>query len=213
MTSTSPGSPACGRTRASASTMGSRLTASLYVGTQTRKRSGGEATAAYYERVMLRNGQIADLFDLLGDLYEIDGANVYRVLAYHRAATRMRESAESIWELSEQGRLTELSGIGGTIAGKVDELRASGTMVGLEKLRAKYPDSLVDVKRMPGIGAKSARRFFDELGVRTLQDLETAAREDRIRELKGFSKTTEERILEQIAAGATPRKALLLLEK
>ena len=55
----------------------------------------------------LRNGEIADLFDLLGDLYELDGAVVYRVLAYRRAAKRFRETAESVWSLSEQGRLTD----------------------------------------------------------------------------------------------------------
>ena len=56
----------------------------------------------------LRNGEIADLFDLLGDLYELDGVNMFRVQAYHRAATQMRQTAESVWQLSEAGRLTEL---------------------------------------------------------------------------------------------------------
>ena len=88
----------------------------------------------------LRNAEIADLFDLLGDLYELDGAVVYRVLAYRRAAKRFRETAESVWALSEQGRLTELDDIGDTIATKVGELRDSGTMAALEKLRGLVPD-------------------------------------------------------------------------
>src|SRR4029077_17013578 len=98
----------------------------------------------------LRNGEIADLFDLLGDLYELDGAVVYRVLAYRRAAKRFPETAESVWALSEQGRLTELDDIGDTIATKVAELRESGTMQALEKLRGRGPESPVGTVTPPG---------------------------------------------------------------
>ena len=132
----------------------------------------------------LRNGEIADLFDLLGDLYELDGAVVYRVLAYRRAAKRFRETAESVWALSEQGRLTELDDIGDTIATKVAELRESGTMAALEKLRGRVPESLVEIVRLPGLGAKTARRLWQELGITTLAELEEAARDGRLRELQ-----------------------------
>ena len=134
----------------------------------------------------LRNGEIADLFDLLGDLYELDGAVVYRVLAYRRAAKRFRETAESVWTLSEQGRLTELDDIGDTIATKVGELRETGTMAALEKLRGRVPESLVEIVRLPGLGAKTARRLWQELGITTLAELEAAAREGRLRGLAGL---------------------------
>src|SRR4029077_1371738 len=137
-------------------------------------------------RVTLRNGEIADLFDLLGDLYELDGAVVYRVLAYRRAAKRFRETAESVWSLSEEGRLTELDDIGDTIATKVGELRATGTMAALEKLRGRVPESLVEIVRLPGLGAKTARRLWLELGITTLAELETAAREGRLHGQAGF---------------------------
>ena len=127
----------------------------------------------------LRNAEIADLFDLLGDLYELDGAVVYRVLAYRKAAKRFRETAESVWTLSEQGRLTELDDIGDTIATKVGELRETGTMAALEKLRGRVPESLVEIVRLPGLGAKTARKLWQELGITTLADLEAAAREGR----------------------------------
>jgi DNA polymerase (family 10) len=162
---------------------------------------------------MLRNGEIADLFDLLGDLYELDGAVVYRVLAYRRAAKRMRETPESVWRLSEEGRLTELPDIGATIAGKVDDLRTTGSMPALEKLRAKYPDSMSDLVRLPGLGAKSARRLYDELGITNLEQLSKAIDKEQIRGLKGFSARTEERLREQLAAGTGPRKNLILLER
>jgi DNA polymerase (family 10) len=161
----------------------------------------------------LRNGEIADLFELLGDLYELDGAVVYRVLAYRRAAKRFRETAESVWSLSEQGRLTELDDVGDTIAQKVADLRATGTMPALEKLRAKVPESLVEIVRLPGLGAKTARRLWQELAITTLAELEAAARAGRLRELQGFGERKEQQLLAQLEAGAAPRKRVFRLDQ
>jgi DNA polymerase (family 10) len=161
----------------------------------------------------LRNGEIADLFDLLGDLYELDGAVVYRVLAYRRAAKRFRETAESVWGLSEQGRLTELDDVGDTIAQKVADLRATGTMPALEKLRGRVPESLVEIVRLPGLGAKTARRLWQELGITTLAELEAAARAGRLRELQGFGERKEQQLLVQLEAGAAPRKRVFRLDQ
>ena len=161
----------------------------------------------------LRNGEIADLFDLLGDLYELDGAVVYRVLAYRRAAKRFRETAESVWTLSEQGRLTELDDIGDTIATKVGELRETGTMAALEKLRGRVPESLVEIVRLPGLGAKTARRLWQELDITTLAELEAAAREGRLQGQAGFGERKEQQLLAQLEAGAAPRKRVFRLDQ
>ncbi len=161
----------------------------------------------------LSNGEIAQTIDVLGDLYEIDGAVVYRVLAYRRAAASMRETPESVWRLSEQGRLTELDGIGDTIAAKVKELRETGTLVSLEKLRAKLPESLVEIKRLPGVGAKTARRIYDELGISTLAELEAAAEAGTLRGHAGIAEKKEQTILESIRAGSGSRKTVIILER
>jgi DNA polymerase (family X) len=163
--------------------------------------------------VPLSNGEIAQLIDVLGDLYELDGAVVYRVLAYRRAAASMRETPESVWRLSEQGRLTELDGIGDTIAAKVKELRETGTLTSLEKLRAKLPESLVEIKRLPGVGPKTARRIYDELGIATLAELEASARAGTLRGHAGIAERKEQQILEAIEAGAGPRKSEILLDR
>jgi DNA polymerase (family 10) len=161
----------------------------------------------------LRNGEIADLFDLLGDLYELDGAVVYRVLAYRKAAKRFRETAESVWALSEQGRLTELDDIGDTIATKIAELRETGTMQALEKLRGRVPESLVELVRLPGLGAKTARKLWQELDITTLAQLESAASDGRLRELPGFGEKKEQQLLAQLQAGAVPRKQVFRLDQ
>jgi DNA polymerase (family 10) len=163
--------------------------------------------------VPLSNGEIAQLIDLLGDLYEIDGAVVYRVLAYRKAASSMRETPESVWRLSEEGKLTQLDGIGDTIAAKVRELRETGTLVSLEKLRAKLPESLVEIKRLPGVGAKTAKRIYDELGISTIAELEAVATAGTLRGHAGIAEKKEQAILEAIAAGAGSRKTVIILER
>ena len=108
----------------------------------------------------LRNSEVADLLDLLGSLSELDGAVVYKVLAYRKAAERIRAAPESVERMAAEGRLTDLPDIGATIATKVAEIRATGTMAALERLRAIYPDGIVEVMAVPGVGPKTAKRLF-----------------------------------------------------
>jgi len=141
------------------------------------------------------NAEIAAVLEELGVLYELDGANKYRVLAYGTAAKAIRESPVSVAELAAAGRATELPGVGKTLAEKVDALLATGEIPAAEKLKAKFPPSLVEVTRVPGVGAKTARRLFDELGVADLDDLKEAAEAERIRGVKGLGPKVEENVL------------------
>ncbi len=152
----------------------------------------------------LRNADIAERFDLLADLLELEGAVVYRVLAYRRAAKALRETPESVLRLSQQGRLTSLPGVGSTIADKVKELAETGDIAALRKLVDRNPPGIVPVMRISGIGPKTAKRIFADLGVRTVEDVRSAAREGRIRKLPGLGEKTEEVILEGLAEKATP---------
>jgi DNA polymerase (family X) len=152
----------------------------------------------------LRNADIAERFELLADLLELEGAVVYRVLAYRRAAKALRETPESVLRLSQQGRLTSLPGVGQTIADKVAELAATGDIAALKKLVDRNPPGIVPVMRVSGIGPKTARRIFADLGVRTVEDVRSAAREGRIRKLPGLGEKTEEVILEGLAEKAEP---------
>ncbi|MDX6534936.1 MAG: polymerase [Gaiellales bacterium] len=147
----------------------------------------------------LTNAAIAERFDLLADLLELDGAVNYRVLAYRRAAKTLRETPESIVRLSEQGRLTELSGVGSTIADKVAELIGTGQIRALEKLVAATPPGVVPLMRVPGVGPKTARRVFTELDLKTVDEVLDAARNGRIRALAGMGEKTERAILDGLA--------------
>jgi DNA polymerase (family 10) len=153
----------------------------------------------------MRNAEIADAFDELGDLYELDGAVVYRVLAYRNAAKAIRDSAASVEEMARAGTVVKLPGIGKTIAEKINALLDTGTIPAADKLKAKFPPGLVEVTRIPGLGPKKARKLFDELGVSSLEDLRAAAEQEQLRAVAGFGAKAEENVLAALAAGADGR--------
>jgi DNA polymerase (family X) len=138
----------------------------------------------------LTNDLIAERFELMADLLELEGAVAYRVLAYRRAAKTLRETPESVVRLSQQGRLTELSGVGDTISDKVAELIASGQIAALERLVAATPPGVVPLMRVPGVGPKTAKRVFTELDLSSVEDVLKAARDGRIREIPGMGERT-----------------------
>jgi DNA polymerase (family X) len=146
------------------------------------------------------NTQIAEALDELGDLNELDGAVIHRVVAYRNAAKTVREASSSIAALARDGRATELPGIGATIQEKVLALADTGEIPALVKLRAKFPPGLVAMTRLPGLGPKRARRLFDELGIDSLTALREAADDHRIRDLKGFGAKAEESLLAALDA-------------
>jgi len=141
------------------------------------------------------NAEIAAALEELGVLYELDGAVKYRVLAYGNAATAIRESPVSVAELAAAGRATELPGVGKTLAEKIDALLATGEIPATAKLKAKFPPTLIEVTRVPGLGAKTARLLYDELGIASMEELKAAAEAERIREVKGLGPKAEENVL------------------
>ncbi len=162
----------------------------------------------------MTNAEIAAALEELGVLYELDGAVKYRVLAYGTAAKAIRESPVSVAELAAAGRTTEIPGVGKTLAEKIDALLASGEIPAAAKLKAKYPASLIEVTRIPGLGAKTARRLYEELDVASLDDLREAAEAERIRDVKGLGPKVEENVLAALERLGEPEETgRLLLSK
>jgi DNA polymerase (family 10) len=159
-----------------------------------------------------RNADVADQLDLLADLSEIRGDDSFRVGAYRRAATRVRETSAPVAELALSGRAKELQGIGKTIEEKIVEIVQDGEIHALTRRKAEIPDEVVLFMRLPGLGPKSAKKIWKELGVTTLEQLREAAEAQRLRALPGMGGKTEENILSALAAPAPaeePRRALL----
>jgi DNA polymerase (family 10) len=160
------------------------------------------------------NSEIAAALDELGDLYELDGAIIHRIVAYRNAAKAVREASTSVVALARQGRATELPGVGATIQEKVLALADEGTIPAAVKLRAKFPAGLIEITRLPGLGPKRARRLFDELGIDSLQTLRDAAETQQIQTLKGFGPKAEEAILAALdAAGAGTERTRIVLDR
>jgi DNA polymerase (family 10) len=151
----------------------------------------------------MRNAEIAAAFEELGTLYSLDGANRFRVLAYAEAARVIRDSPESVADLAIAGRATELSGIGDTIQEKVVALVQEGEIPAAAKLKKKFPASLVEVTKLPGVGAKTVRRIYDETGIADLETLGAAAERGELRDVKGLGEKFEENVLKGIARLAT----------
>ncbi|HWO82560.1 MAG TPA: nucleotidyltransferase domain-containing protein, partial [Solirubrobacterales bacterium] len=143
----------------------------------------------------MTNAEIAAALEELGILYELDGAVKYRVLAYSTAAKAIRESPVSVAELAARGEATKVPGVGKTLAEKIDALIETGEIPAAVKLKAKFPPTLIEVTRVPGVGPKTARRLFEELEISSMEDLKAAGEEEKIRDVKGLGAKAEENIL------------------
>src|SRR6476659_8549976 len=143
----------------------------------------------------MTNAEIAAALDELGVLYELDGAVKYRVLAYGAAAQAIRESPVSVADLAAAGRATEIPGVGKTLAEKIDALLATGEIPAAVKLKAKFPPTLIEVTRVPGVGAKTARLLFEELGISSMEELKAAAEAEQLRGVKGLGPKAEQNVL------------------
>lgn len=162
----------------------------------------------------MRNAEISAALSELATLYELDGAIRYRVLAYREAARVIRQSPVSVEDLARAGRATELPGVGKTLEQKILALLDTGEIPSAAKLKRKFPPSLIEVTMVPGVGAKTARRLYDELGVSSLEELKAAAAEQRIRQLKGLGPKAEENVLAALGklTDSGPAERLLLSE-
>jgi DNA polymerase (family 10) len=148
---------------------------------------------------MIENIEIAKQLDEVGDLLEIQEANPFRVRAYRNAVRTITELTTPLERMvADEEDLTALPGIGKELARHITELVTTGEMGVLAELRENVPSTLVQIMRLPGVGPKSARKLWDELGVETVEELKSAAEERRVSELKGFGEKKQALILSGI---------------
>ena len=145
------------------------------------------------------NEEVAAQLELLADLLELEGETPFRLLAYRRAATRVREQTESIAQLALDGKAKELPGIGQIIEEKIVQIVDDGEIHALTKRRERIPPDVVAFLQLPGLGPKTAARIWRDLGITTLEGLKDAAEAQRLRTLTGVAARTEEKILQALA--------------
>jgi DNA polymerase (family 10) len=147
----------------------------------------------------LKNEDFAHVFEEIADLLELGGDNAFRVLAYRNAARELRGTGYDVAALLAAGEpLPKMPGIGAELEAKLREIFATGTCAMLERLRKTYPPGITELLRLPGIGPKRVRLFYERLGVGSLDELEQAVRAGRLRDLGGFGAKSEQKILKAI---------------
>ena len=154
---------------------------------------------AVVAKALPRNAAVAEQLELLSDILELEGEAAYRLLAYRRAAALVREQSGLVAELALEGKAKDLPGIGKTIEGKIVEIVNEGEIRALTKHKALVPPDVVKFTQLPGLGPKTARKIWQELGVTTLADLKAAAKAERLRLLPGIGAKLEERIVKELS--------------
>lgn len=152
----------------------------------------------------MNNSQIAEVFENIAGLLEIKGERRFVVVSYQRAARTIDHLPSEIEQMvRDEEDLTQIPGIGKAISGKITQLATEGKMDFYEKLRGEFPDGILDVMRVPGVGPKSAKRLWDELDVTTVEALEAVASDGRLASLPRMGPKKAENILKEIAAART----------
>ena len=144
------------------------------------------------------NKEIAALFDEIADIPELRGENRFRINAYRRGAQGLTHASGDVKELASAGELSSLPGIGKDLSSKIEEYVETGGIRYLEELREETPDVLLEMLRIPGVGPKTSLLIYEGLGIESLEELASAAREHRLRDLPKIRTKTEENILRGI---------------
>jgi len=152
----------------------------------------------------VHNADITAIFNEIADLLEIQGANPFRIRAYRNAARILGDLPQEARVLVEKGdNLTRLPGIGSDLAGKISEIVTTGHCSLLDRLRRELPPAVTELLKIPGLGPKRVKALYHDLDVQTVEQLQRAAQDGRIRALHGFGEKTEQNILQAVQAHAS----------
>src|SRR5687768_14443424 len=145
-----------------------------------------------------QNAQVVDLLQAIGDLMELRGDEAFKVRAYREAARQLDRVTEDVTTLAEEGRLTEVRGIGPSIAKTIAEYLETGESRQLNALREEVPESLVELLGIRHFGPSRIVKVHRALGIASLDDLESAARDGRLAAVSGFGAKTVDTLLTSI---------------
>ena len=144
------------------------------------------------------NLAIARVLAEIGDLLEIKGENPFKIRAYRNASETVAHETRRVASLTPAERL-DLPGIGKDIAAKIGELADTGAIRYHQELLQEFPPTILDLLNLQGVGPKTVARLYGDLGIRTLEELEQAARDGRVRDMKGMGAKKEALILKALA--------------
>jgi DNA polymerase (family X) len=164
----------------------------------------------YHASVTTTNDDLARVFHEIGDILEVKGEIPFKTIAYHRAADAIARAPFDVASAYASGDRRPIPGVGQAIGDKIVEMATTGRIALHDRLRAEVPAGVVDLLRIPGVGPKTVRLVWEDLGIDSMEDLRRAAEAGDLRGLKGISAGTEQRILEGITLLATRPQRLLI---
>jgi DNA polymerase (family 10) len=159
---------------------------------------------------MMDKKAIAAILEEMGTLLELQGANPFKSRAFHNASRAVDQITDDMAELIRTGALTEIKGIGKSISAIITDLATVGESKEYTDLRKSFPESLLQMLKIEGLGPKRIKILFETLGIKDLDALEKAAKNDELSEVPGFGKKSQENILRGIEAVRSRGERVLL---
>jgi len=141
---------------------------------------------------------VAKILEEMALMLELKGANTFKIRAYQNGARSIETLEGNLRELVDNKELSKVPGIGKGLSENISELVQTGEMADYQELKRAFPETLFDLFKVPGLGPKKVKVLYEELGIETLGELEYACLENRLMDLKGFGKTSQEKILRGI---------------
>jgi len=158
----------------------------------------------------MRNKEISDLLTRMASLLEIKGDLVFKIRAYQRAAENIANLQEEIETVQQENRLLQIPGVGKTLQDKITEYLQTGRLTAYDKLIKEIPETVLDVIDIPSVGPKKAKLFFDELKVKSVEQLKQAAHSGKLLTLPGIKEKTVTNILKGIKVVQQGQKRMTL---
>ena len=150
----------------------------------------------------MTNAAIAKVFDEIADLLEMKGENQFKIRAYRQAARTIKKLPSEVERMVRAGEsLQEIPGVGEAISKKIEDLVKTGHVKVHDELRAEFPQGILDILAIPGVGTKTTFRLYTELGVKSVAELEQAIKEGRVASMQRMGEKAAQRILKEIESG------------
>jgi len=160
----------------------------------------------------IHNSDVAEIFNKVADLLELEGANQFRIRAYRSAARVVSDLPQNIADMVKRDEsLSELPGIGKDLARKIKEIVETGALGQLKELEEKTPPELTGLMKIEGLGPKRVMVLHKKLGIETAKELREVAEAGKVRKLSGFGKKTEQMILEGLGKIREEKERLKLM--
>ena len=150
----------------------------------------------------MTKSEIAGILEQIAALLELKGENPFKIQAYTNAARAIETFGGNVPNFQDEEAVAKIPGIGKSIALKIKELAATGSLKYLEELSAEFPSGIMELFSLSGLGAKKIRALYDQLGISSIEQLQKACEEGRVAELSGFGQTTQQKLCDAIAKRA-----------